>query len=386
MPKLVFLVNGAPSSPMGYRARAFADRLRDRHEVHILYRSPRKLLSALGFLAGLVRLRPEVSYVLDMASSGVAAAGLYRLLARNRLVIDTGDAITELARSLGRGPVGVALTRWLEAASLAVADRIVVRGTFHREWLARRGVRAEVIPDGVDCDEAVPPPGDDLRRRLGLDGFLTVGLVGSSVWSEPLQTCYGWDLVEAVRLLKDHPVKGVLIGDGSGIPVLRARCREYGVEDRVLFLGRLPYEELPRYLGLMDVCLSTQTNDLVGQVRTTGKLPLYLAAGRYVLASNVGEAARVLGEEMLVEYEGQVDPAYPRKLAERLRQLLDDRSLLGLGRRNVELAWQHFDYSLLARRVERVVEEVLDRRGAAPDPSLAEGGCLRGRETNLPRA
>jgi hypothetical protein len=51
----------------------------------------------------------------------------------------------------------------------------------------------------------------------------------------------------------------------------------------------------------MDICLSTQTNDVVGWVRTTGKLPLYLAAGRYVLASRVGEAARVLPEEMLVD-------------------------------------------------------------------------------------
>src|SRR5439155_17871072 len=108
-------------------------------------------------------------------------------------------------------------------------------------------------------------------------------------------------------------VKGVVIGDGSGLPILRARCREYGIEDRVLFLGRLPYEELPRYLGLIDVCLSTQTNDLVGQVRTTGKLPLYLAAGRYVLASRVGEAARVLDADMLVDHDGQVDTGYPQR-------------------------------------------------------------------------
>ena len=70
------------------------------------------------------------------------------------------------------------------------------------------------------------------------------------------------------------------------------------------FAGQVPYAELPGWLHRMDICLSTQTNDVVGWVRTTGKLPLYLAAGRFVLASRVGEAARVLPEEMLVDGEG----------------------------------------------------------------------------------
>src|ERR1044071_10044625 len=63
-------------------------------------------------------------------------------------------------------------------------------------------------------------------------------------------------------------LKGVVIGDGSGITHLKARCREYAIEDKILFLGYVPFAQLPEYLMLMDVCLSTQSNDLVGQVRT----------------------------------------------------------------------------------------------------------------------
>jgi glycosyltransferase involved in cell wall biosynthesis len=308
MTTVAFIVNGDPSSPMGHRARAFAERLREPHDVRVFYRSRRKVLSIFRLAAELLRWRPQVCYVLDIAYSGVAAGVLFKGLTGRRLVIDTGDAVTDLARSLGRGPLGIALTRGLEGLAYAAADGVVVRGTGHKEWLAGQSVWAEVIPDGVECDQVAPLDASDLRREYGLDGVLTVGLVGSSVWSERLQSCYGWDLVEVIRLLRDHPIKGVLIGDGSGLPVLQKRCREYGIEDRVVFLGRLPYEQLPRHLGLVDVCLSTQTNDRVGQVRTTGKLPLYLAAGRYVLASRVGEAARVLDDEMLVEYEGAVDP------------------------------------------------------------------------------
>lgn len=146
-----------------------------------------------------------------------------------------------------------------------------------------------------------------------------------------------------------------MIGSGSGIPHLRARCREYEIEDKILFLGHVAFERLPAYLGLIDICLSTQTNDIVGQVRTTGKLPLYLAAGRYVLASKVGEAAIVLEQEMLVEYEGVKDQGYPQKLAARIETILAHPERLELSAHNIVIAKAHFDYEVLAERMKEVI-------------------------------
>jgi glycosyltransferase involved in cell wall biosynthesis len=154
-----------------------------------------------------------------------------------------------------------------------------------------------------------------------------------------------------------------MIGNGSGIPHLKARCREYGLGDRMLFLDRIPYEQLPLYLSLIDVCLSTQTNDLPGQVRTTGKLPLYLAAGRYILATNVGEASRVLEPEMLLPYEGVKDKQYPQRLAARIRTIVTHPEMLDRAEANVGLARKHFDYSLLAERVGDVIKAAIRPRG-----------------------
>jgi glycosyltransferase involved in cell wall biosynthesis len=357
MTRVAFVVNGPPAGPMGERGRAIAGRLQARHDVRLFYRGAGKVLS-IGVLATeLTRFGPDVCYVLDMAYSGVAAGALYRGLTGAALIVDTGDAITALARSMGRGRAGMALTAALEQFSLRAADRIVVRGSYHRDWLARRGIRAEVIPDGVEPDQFAPRPDSGLRQQLGLAGVLTLGLVGSSLWSERLQTCYGWDLIEMVWRLRDRPVCGVMIGDGSGIAVLRQRCRTYGIEDRVRFLGRLPYDQLPAHLGVLDVCLSTQTNDLVGRVRTTGKLPLYMAAGRYILASDVGEASVVLDPEMRVEFAGQHDPEYPAKLAKRVGRLLTEPERLKRGLDLIRRARERFAYAVLAERVERLILE-----------------------------
>jgi glycosyltransferase involved in cell wall biosynthesis len=367
MMTVVFLVNGRFHSAMGYRARGLASYLSKNYDVRIAYRTHRKLVSLVQFIKLLAQVRPDATYVFDMSYSGVLAAACYKLIARKFLVIDTGDAISELVKSFGGfGIIARCLVRSLETISYIMADRIVVRGTFHQRWLSERGISSEVIPDGVETDIFHPSSAADLGKELGLNGYFTVGALGTSVWSEKCQMCFGWELVELIRLLKHKPIKAMIIGDGSGIPRLKQLCREYDIEDRVVFPGYIPYTELPRYLKLMDVCLSSQPNVLPYQVRTTGKLPLYLAAGRFVLASRVGEASLILGDDMLLEYDGLKDPDYPRRLAERVVDLMAHPGSLSVAKRSIELAKRHFDYSVLATKVASLFEDAARLRAGEP--------------------
>jgi glycosyltransferase involved in cell wall biosynthesis len=361
---IAFVVNGAEQSPMGDRARAFATRLADRWPIEVLHRSRGRVGSIVPLARALWARRPEAAWVFDMALAGVLASASVRP-AGTKVVVDTGDAVTALARQGGlRGPVGIGITAALEWFSPRVASALVVRGTEHRALLASKGFDATVIPDGVDVDAfAVLPDGGDVRCKLDLGEALVVGIVGSSMWSAPLGIAYGWDLVEALAHLDGEPVVGLIVGDGTGIPRLQARARELGVSGRIRFVGRQPYAELARYLSACDVCLSTQTNDVVGRVRTTGKLPLYMACGRFVLASRVGEAARVLPDEMLVEYDGTVDRGYPARLAERIRVLARDPSRLQLARTLPGIARREFSYDVLAARVDEVLRRVTGHPG-----------------------
>ena len=301
--KLAFVVNGDTASAMGERARAFARELAPDFDCHVVYRHGGKLAAAWRMVRELWTIRPHICYVLDMAASGVAAAGVYRLLTGTPWYVDTGDAIVALGKALGRGPMAMFATRVLELFALRASSGVVVRGSYHKELLARRGITATFIPDGVDLEQFAPPKN---QKPKSPTDPLVIGMVGSVVWSPVRQSCYGWELVEIVKQLQGtigRPVRGIMVGDGSGLPRLKERCQQLGIEGLVEFAGQVPYAELPGWLHRMDICLSTQTNDVVGWVRTTGKLPLYLAAGRFVLASRVGEAARVLPEEMLVDGE-----------------------------------------------------------------------------------
>lgn len=352
-----FLVNDVISGPLGIRAREFARRMPTDYHVHIAYRGRKKLHALAEFFEFLRRTKPEIGYVFDMGYSGVMAASLYKKIAPMRLIVETGDAIYELARSSGmRSRLGLELTRWLEQFALRSADRVVVRGTFHQHWLQHLGIESDVIQDGVNMSQFKPMDVAALRADLGLANALTVGVVGSLEWSEKLQWCYGQELIEAIRLLKKERIIGIIIGNGSGVDHLKQRCRDYGIRNQVRFWRRVPFDELPQRLCLMDVCLSTQTNNLVGRVRTTGKLPLYLAAGRYVLASDVGEASLVLPPEMRIDYIGVKDDYYPVRLAKRLSELCQHPEILKREGEITACARTHFDYDLLIHKFLRTID------------------------------
>ncbi len=386
-PVVAFVVTGGLASAMAERARSFASRLAGDFDPRLVCAEGRRSSAVTRLLRDLFAARPEVCYVLDIAAAPVVAGGAYQAVTGTPLVIDFGDAVVELGRALGRGRFGMLATRALESFALRTADRLVVRGSYQQELLADRGVRAEFIPDGVAVDQFAPPAGD---VPLPMERPLTIGLIGNCVWSPVRRTCYGWELVELVRLLRDRlpgrSVRGIIIGDGSGIEVLRGRCEEYGIAAEVEFAGRVPYDELPERLRVFDICISTQTNDVIGNVRTTGKLPLYLAAGRFVLASRVGEAARVLPPEMLVEFRGNADPDYPARLADRLIRLIDAGTDFSHRPECVALARMHFDYDVLALRVVAVVREALARRRSQPrwhhgrpfGSTFASRGTMRG--------
>jgi len=223
---IAFVVNGSSTSAMGVRARSFAARLQDRLAIHSAYRGGNKLYAIVRNVWFLVRVRPVLCYVFDMGYSGVLAAGLYRMFSRCRVVVDTGDAIYELSRSTGsRGPLGLWLTKRLEQYALSISDRVVVRSHVHQQLLATQGIGADAIPDGVDLDQFFPNEEDHLRRKYGLEGCTVLGILGSLTWNPRLEMCYGSEIVEVVHRLRDRPVKGLVIGDGSGLVRLKANAR-----------------------------------------------------------------------------------------------------------------------------------------------------------------
>lgn len=339
-PRIAVLINGSEGGIEWIRA-GLHFKLTGQPTALLLARDASSIRTCCRWLRKIREHRSDLLYVINTANPGVPLACWLRTWARTPFFLDTGDVVFEMARSSGLEPLWRLPLLWGgENIAWRMAHTVVVRSRCFQEYLRGIGIpRVEVIHDGYHPG---PNPPEEvvlaLRRSLGLQGKFVIGVLGSLVYSPTLGICYGWDLIRAMPKLRDIPAHALIIGDGTGRPWLEKLATQLRVRDRVTFLGRVPYDTVPAHLRLFDIALSTQTNNLPGQVRTTGKLPEYMAAGRFILASRVGEAARLLPESMLLDYSGEVDGAYPERLASRIRSLFHQGDTSKQGAELVRLA------------------------------------------------
>lgn len=354
--KILILVNGRERGYFGIRARGLVKYF-DNIEYKILYRK-RKLYSLFRFLIYSLAYKSSLIYVINISYSGIIAALLAKFLSGKKLIIETGDINYELFKTIGRAPLICLLERALEYLSLMSSDVIITRGKYFKEYLENKGCKnVYYIPDGVDVSKFRPMQMSGLKKRIAPNNELVIGIVGSLTWSKQLNLCYGWDLIEMLNIMKDKPIKGVIIGDGNGRKNLEQKVKKHGIDNKIIFTGWLAYEKLPEYINIMDICLSTQTNDVVGWMRTTGKLPLYLACGKYILATDVGGAHYILPPNMRLQYNGKKDSGYPQRLVRAINEILANRELLKQGAKNRDIALENFDYKKLSKRLETILED-----------------------------
>lgn len=302
----------------------------------------------------------DVVWLMSQHPLRLLGAARGRRMGGARIVVDTGDLLYESERTAGsRGP-RLWLTGWWEPRSVRLADAVVVRGTAHvpiaESWGARRVV---YIPDGVEPGLFARRDAAHLRRRLGIQGRITVGVVSTIGLHAATGTpSPGWDVVETLARLRDLPLAGLVIGDGPGMPALRAMATRMGVADRLVLPGRVPLADLPDYLSALDIFVHTALNNRMSAVRTTGKLPLLLAAGCAAVVSRVGEAARVLeGTGMLLDFGGSLDD-YAAALAVRVRELITASQLERWREIGPAIARREFDYALLGMRAAAVIRDL----------------------------
>jgi len=315
------LVNGPAGGVLSERGSQVA---RAALAQKVMHRGGGRLAATAAFCRTVVRERPETIYGIDNAFAVVCAALVGRVLWGSRFILDTGDAVGPLRAKLPGGNfVGGALGSLLEQTGYLVSTTVVTRSSGLAERVKSMTSKpVEVIPDGFDASLLPAAGRDESRERWGWTAeHLVVGVIGSAIWNRSLGWCYGRDVLEAVARVTRTDVRGALVVKGDGVPRLRELAARLGVTNRVVFEAPLDGYAVYEQIRGFDVGLSTQTNDAVGQCRTAGKLVQYLAAGIYILASRVGEAARVLPEAMTVPYEGAWDEEYFARLARRIDKL-----------------------------------------------------------------
>jgi len=123
-------------------------------------------------------------------------------------------------------------------------------------------------------------------------------------------------------LSKNTEVVFMIVGEGFMERNLRDLALRLGISDKVIFTGAVAHNEIPRYIAAADVCVAAFKDTKVTRCKSPLKIAEYMACGKAVVASNVGEVRRMLGGVGIL-----VDPDDANSLAEGILRIIGDKDL-----------------------------------------------------------
>lgn len=199
---------------------------------------------------------------------------------------------------------------------------------------------------------------DETRRELGYaDDHCVVGKIARLFHLKGHE-----DLIRAAEtIVREAPhVRFLLVGDGILRSRLEAEIAHRGLTEYFRFVGLVPPEKLPAYLGAMDVVVHTSLREGLARV-----LPQALLAGKPVVSYDIDGAREVV----LEDETGHLIP--PRNISSLSRAIIslagDAQKRHRFGRRGRELCKMRFCHQQMTRQIRTLYESILQEREGATD-------------------
>ena len=300
-------------------------------------------------------------------------------LARNHsipLVLEVNSPLSYEEQKYRGWSILCSLGRWVECRTWRRADLLVPVSQAlcnHFEEAGVKGRKVEILPNAVDTRLFRSEVNDAaLRSRLKPDGRFVVGFVGSfKAWHG-----IGF-LLEAFKRLHDEDASYhlLLVGDGPMRADVEEKARLLGLQEAVTLVGNVPHEEVPQYLALMDVAVAPYPA-VEDFYFSPLKLFEYMAGGRAVVASRIGQVAEVIADGLTgLLYE----PGNQEALRASIRRLRADESLRRELGQNARMASSKNTWQQNAQRVVHWVEPLLQHAGVRTvrDTRFANGSLNR---------
>jgi len=299
--------------PVPNRLNFIFDRLAERHEVDICHfkifqekrRETRCQLiemdsqscSDLGcyYIKNFIRHTSKIS---DISSDydAIISANIMPTVGANLqktpIIIDYLDHLPQSAASYYKRPMNKPVKKIVEGLThlnIKKAEGLITPTLrFKKHLRTKVDKKIKVVPNGLDLDKIGPTDPSKIREDLSL-GKPVLGYVGSLEKWIDLE-----NIIEIMPLIKkDFPDANLLIV-GPKLHTdysrrLKRLSKKKGVEDDIIFTGRIDYERLSPYISAMDVGLNPRKPLKMNTLTMGSKVLTYLACGIPVLSKNMPE-------------------------------------------------------------------------------------------------
>lgn len=304
----------------------------------------------------------DLFYFRDILTPFFAEILLGALLDKAVVIEVNGVFSEEITRAGGLGRGLSRLIRRFEKHVLRKADLCVCVCA----WLAReviiRGVNPSkviLMPNGVNPREFDPRnSGGRAIEKYALASRKVIVFVGSFTTQHNVSL-----LIRATKLVVERrsDVKLMLVGDGPTRKRMEELVKHEGIQQDVVFTGRVSHESVPGLLAASHVAVVPLTRSTTVQQMIPLKILEYWAMERPVVTTRTGvggipEAND--GENVLIVEEDV------RSMAEGILTVLgDERLAKKLGENGRKLVEDEYDWGNIVNRALPILEEKLSARG-----------------------
>jgi len=165
----------------------------------------------------------------------------------------------------------------------------------------------------------------------------------------------GEELIEAIKITEN--VSLLIVGSGDVISVLKKKVNALNLADRVIFISKMPWNELMRYTKSADAGLSLEKDtNLNYRFSLPNKLFDYISAGIPVITGSLPEIRKVVGENDC----GIIIPEITaQEISKAIIKLRDNTDLLNKLKKNSVIASEFLNWENESKIVTEFYKTIL---------------------------
>ncbi len=217
--------------------------------------------------------------------------------------------------------------------------------------------RTFLIPVGADLDVFHPGvDGTKFREKHGWQKKLVIyqGQISGSNYVH-LYIRAAHEIIQ-----KRDDVDFVVVGGGDQLFRAVGLAEELGITKRLTFTDKVPHEEVPGYLAAADVAVACFEDNEQVRCKSPLKIKEYMAAGKPIVASQVGDVPDMLGNTGVL-----VPPENYQQIGASIEVLLDDdQRRISLGEQARQRAEQLYSWRKSALTLEQAYLRAIDHHYA----------------------
>jgi len=216
-----------------------------------------------------------------------------------------------------------------------------------------------VVSNGVDTKRYPNTNKENIektKKKFDIKNEIIIGFSGSLT----AQNGVDYLIKAAPDIFSKNPgTKILVVGNGSDESNLKKLAKQLGVSDKVIFTGKVGYEEIPNYLAAMDICVAPFPKGSEFTTNFPLKLIEYMSAGKPVVVTDGNVLRRIIKESN----GGVVAASEDSKLlAKAINSLVEDKKYRRKLGENGRIYSKDYDWQKSSAKMLEFIETIATKR------------------------